>query len=47
VIADDPTINATALVIVRMRILVAGPLLISKYRMLIPPLQQQTNSGPG
>jgi hypothetical protein len=48
VIADDAAINASALVIVRMRVLVAGQLLISKYRMVPPWLQQhQARVDPG
>ncbi|HLX17042.1 MAG TPA: hypothetical protein VKS24_17790 [Bradyrhizobium sp.] len=36
VIADDAAINANAPVVIKMRVLVAGPLLISEYRMVTP-----------
>jgi hypothetical protein len=47
VIAADPAISATALVIIKTRVLIMGPLPLSKRRMLVPPLQRQTNPGPG
>jgi hypothetical protein len=47
VIAADPAISAAALVIIKTRVLIMGPLPLSKRRMLVPPLQRQTNPGPG
>src|ERR1700730_6785843 len=47
VTADDAAINANTLVIINIFVLLAGPLLISKFRMVVPPLQRQTYSGPG
>src|ERR1700730_13052807 len=47
VTAADAAISATALVIIKTRVLTRGPLLRSKCRMLIPPLQRQTYPGPG
>src|SRR5216684_266635 len=42
VTAAEAAISATALVIIRTRVLITGPLLFSKRRMLVPPLQRQT-----
>src|SRR5260370_37799268 len=47
VIAAEAAISATALVIIKTRVLVLCPLLLSKCRMLLLPLQRQTYSGPG
>src|SRR6266481_7333146 len=47
VIAADAAISATALVIIKTRVLVLGPLLLSKCRMLVPPLQRQDIFRPG
>src|ERR1700688_1734612 len=47
VIAADPAISATALVIIKTRVLIMGPLLLSKRRMLVPPLQRQPASARG
>src|SRR5674476_1118747 len=42
VTAAEAAISATALVIIKTRVLIKGPLLFSKRRMLVPPLQRQT-----
>ena len=47
VTAAEAAISATALVIIKTRVLIKGPLLFSRRRMLVPPLQRQTQSGPG
>src|SRR3954453_6137726 len=39
----EAAISAAALVMVIKRVLVTGPLLLSKRRMLVPPLQRQTS----
>src|SRR6266481_9742351 len=46
VTAAEAAISANALVIIKIRVL-EGPLTISRRRMLVPPLQRQTISGPG
>ena len=42
----EAAISASALVIIKIRVL-EGPSLLTKCRMLVPPLQRLTNSGPG
>src|SRR6266481_1905571 len=46
-IVTEAAISAAALLIVRKLFLVRGPFLLLKCRMLVPPLQRQTYSGPG